>query len=77
MRRFRASLAWRNSLRKHFLKPSAVSVAQELWIARKMLSREGRLPKTGANAPVRTWDAYCQDIGSTRSTVNRWLAAVE
>jgi len=46
-----------------------LEIAQELWIAREMLSHSGRPPifkKTGANAPVRTlgqmsrsWDNYC------------------
>lgn len=28
----------------------------------------------GANAPRKTWSAYCRDIGISKSTVNRWLA---
>ena len=44
----------------------------ELWIAREILSKEGR-PKTDANAPVKTWNDYCQDIGVNKSTANRWL----
>jgi N6-adenosine-specific RNA methylase IME4 len=54
-------------------------MVSELWIAREMLSQVGnpRFQKenaTGANAPIRTWASYCSDIGSSKRTVNRWLA---
>lgn len=50
-------------------------LANELHIAREILSKEGRpWPSvTGANAPVKTWNQYCEDIGCNKSTVNRWL----
>jgi len=48
-------------------------ILKELWIARELLSKEGRPRKTGANAPVYTWTGYCQDIGIDKSTANRWL----
>ena len=47
------------------------NIAQELWVARELLSKEGR-PKTGTKVPV-SWDTYCNDIGSSRQVVNRWL----
>ncbi len=50
-----------------------VEVAEELYIARQMLSKEGRPEKTDANAPVFTWNKYCTDIGIAKSTANRWL----
>jgi len=52
-----------------------VEVASELWIAREMLSKEGR-PKTGTNVPVSSWAQYCQGIGAEKRTVNRWLARI-
>ena len=30
----------------------------------------------GANAPCRTWASYCQEVGITKSTANRWLAGM-
>ena len=46
----------------------------ELWTAREMLSAQGRRTDLGTNVPkLRTWNDYCQDIGSTKRTANRWL----
>lgn len=28
---------------------------------------------TGTNAPVKTWSKYCQEIGSSKQVINRWL----
>jgi N6-adenosine-specific RNA methylase IME4 len=57
-------------------KNMTAEIAEELCIARKSLSREGR-PKTGKNFPVcpnkRTWASYCQDIGIEKRTANMWL----
>lgn len=50
-----------------------LEVAQELYIAREKLSKEGR-PETGTNVPVKSWNQYCQDIGLEKRTANRWLA---
>lgn len=53
-------------------------MANELWIARELLSKEGN-PNfqannaTGEISPVKTWDKYCEEIGSKRNTVNLWL----
>ncbi len=51
-------------------------MADELWIARKKLSvpPQKAAIKHGTNVPRFTWDAYCEEIGSCRRTVNRWLA---
>ena len=46
---------------------------KELWIAREVLSKEGRPEKTGTIVPVKTWSDYCLEIGSDRRVVNRWL----
>ena len=51
-------------------------VLSELWIAREVLSKEGR-PKTGTKVPVFTWDQYCEEIGVKRQVVNRWLKRYE
>lgn len=45
----------------------------ELWVAREKLST--RYHRDGASAP--TWGGYCEEIGSTKSTINRWLQAFE
>lgn len=52
-------------------------MADELYIAREKLSKEGRpLKKTRPKAPAKTWSQYCEDIGHNRQTVNRWLLRV-
>jgi len=51
-------------------------ILNELWIAREMLSQPGRpWPEeiNGTLVPVKTWTDYCNEIGSQRQTVNRWL----
>lgn len=48
-------------------------LAQELWIARKKLSIEGRPKKTGTFVPVYSWDQYCNEIGSSKRVINRLL----
>ena len=45
----------------------------ELDIANRILSAQGRRTDIDANAPKLTWEKYCRDIGSVKSTVNRWL----
>lgn len=47
-----------------------LEMANELWIAREILSAQGLRDKS---PKVRTWSDYCEDIGSERRTVNRWL----
>ena len=48
----------------------------ELYIAREKLSSKGgyrhHREVVGTNVP-RTWDSYCNEIGTERRTVNRWL----
>lgn len=53
-------------------------IAVELYVARDLLSKEGRpWPKiTGDKSPVKTWANYCQDIGIKKNTANGWLAAM-
>lgn len=46
-------------------------IAKDLWVAREKLS--SHYHRDGANAP--TWNDYCTEIGSTKSTVNRWISA--
>ncbi|MFC1965718.1 hypothetical protein ACFLWI_02055 [Chloroflexota bacterium] len=49
-------------------------IIDELRIARQMLSAQGKRTDLDANAPkLPTWADYCEDIGVTKSTVNRWL----
>jgi hypothetical protein len=47
-------------------------VAKELWIARIMLSKEGR-PKTGSKDPVKTWAQYCEEIGSSKGIFTNFV----
>lgn len=49
----------------------------ELWIAREILSKEGRPQITETNVPDKTWDSYCQEIGIEKRTANRWLHAFQ
>lgn len=51
-----------------------LDLANELWIAREILSAQGARTDLGANASKLTWGGYCKDIGNNKSTVNRWLA---
>ena len=58
------------------LKNEAPEVLEELWIARKKLSvtpQEARLVSRDKSPMIRTWTTYCEDIGSSRRVVNRWL----
>ena len=53
-------------------------IKEELWIAREMLSKEGNpigtnQYGTGIKVPVPTWSDYCEEIGTSRQVVNRWL----
>jgi len=48
----------------------------ELWIAREILSKsksEAAKIMHGTLVPWMTWTQYCEDIGSSRQVVNRWL----
>lgn len=48
----------------------------ELWIARSILSQsksEAAKIMHGTLVPWMTWTQYCEDIGSSRQVVNRWL----
>lgn len=47
-------------------------IAQELWIARELLSGVGN-PNWNKSSNSQTWTQYCEDIGSSRQVVNRWL----
>jgi len=42
----------------------------ELWVAREKLPKVGRNWNKSSN---KTWSGYCQDIGSSRQVINRWL----
>ena len=44
-------------------------VAFELWIAREKLS--SRYHRDGTKVP--SWSQYCEDIGSSKQVINRWL----
>ena len=57
------------------LKDEAPEVLEELWIAREKLSvshSDAANIMHGTKVP-RTWTNYCEDIGSSRRVVNRWL----
>lgn len=51
-----------------------IEIAQELWIAREKLRAQGKrtdLETKVSKSP--TWTQYCEDIGSSKEVVNRWL----
>jgi hypothetical protein len=51
-------------------------ILEELWIAREKLSvsnSDAAKIMHGTNVPCRTWSNYCEEIGTERRTVNRWL----
>lgn len=60
------------------LKAEAPEVLEELWIAREKLSEQGGDRKSNqwnkSSTDKKTWTDYCQEIGSSRQVVNRWLA---
>ncbi len=56
-------------------KALSVEIANELWIAREKLSKEGKPVLTGIFVPV-TWASYCESIGLEKRTANRWLASI-
>ena len=45
-------------------------LATELWVAREKLSKVGR---NWNNSSDKTWAQYCEDIGSSKQVVNRWI----
>lgn len=48
-------------------------VAKELWIAREMLSKPGKRTDLTPEQKFRGWAQYCNDIGSQKQIINRWL----
>ena len=60
-------------------KNMTVEMLDELLVAREVLSEQGGDRKSEKyqrdKCPIdKTWGQYCQDIGSEKRTVNRWLA---
>lgn len=47
-----------------------IELANELWVAREVLS--SRYHRTDGTF-VPSWAGYCQEIGSSKRVVNRWL----
>lgn len=53
-----------------------IEIAQELWIAREKLRSQGArtdLQPRNESFEVKTWTQYCEDTGSCKEVVNRWL----
>jgi len=51
-----------------------IEIAQELRIAREKLKAQGRRTDLETKiSKLPTWTQYCQDIGSSKEVVNRWL----
>ena len=48
-------------------------ILEELWIAREMLSKPGARTDLTSEQKFQGWDNYCEDIGTSRQVVNRWL----
>ena len=51
-------------------------ILEELWVAREKLSKDGVKksdPRWDKSPTLKTWSDYCEEIGSERRTVNRWL----
>jgi len=55
-------VSWRNI---------TADILMELWIAREILSKEGK-PSKDAQLP--TWKQYLEDVGLSKRTVNNWLS---
>ena len=58
-------------------KTLTVEMLHELWEAREALSKTGAAGHvenlSGTDDPLRTWAQYCEDIGLSKRTANRWL----
>ena len=46
-------------------------ILEELWVAREKLSIVGRNWNESSNK--KTWSDYCEELGTSRQVVNRWL----
>jgi len=56
-------------------KKLTLEIIEELYIARQQLSKTGVYYREGGtNDSPKTWGGYCDDIGLSKRTVNRWLA---
>lgn len=45
----------------------------ELWVAREMLRHQGQRTDLTSGLKSRSWTQYCEQIGSSKDVVNRWL----
>jgi hypothetical protein len=53
-----------------------IGLAQELFIAREKLNEEFEKWQKGGGGtkvPPHSWFQYCEDIGSSKQVINRWL----
>ena len=52
-------------------------IKEELWVAREMLSEHGGDRKSNqwnkSSVENKTWSDYCEELGTSRQVVNRWL----
>ena len=52
-------------------------ILEELWVAREMLSEHGGDRKSNqwnkSSVENKTWSDYCEELGTSRQVVNRWL----
>jgi len=48
-------------------------IAEELWIARSMLNSRGKRTDLTSDHLIRSWTKYCEEIGSSKGVVNKWL----
>ena len=50
-----------------------LDVYHELWEAREALSNQGARTDLTSGQMARSWESYCDDVGLSKRTVNRWL----
>lgn len=55
-------------------KDLTIELANELFIAREILNSQGIRTDLTSELLFQSWTQYCEDIGSSRQVVNRWLA---
>lgn len=48
-------------------------IAKELWIAREILRSQGKRTDLTSDQLIQSWSEYCEEIGSSRGVVNKWL----
>ena len=58
-------------------KTLTLDVYHELWEAREHLRNQGTRTDLTSGQMSRSWEGYCEDVGLSKRTVNRWLSGYD